>query len=227
LLRRSKTLAWAGRSAPEACLDQTTRTALPASPHRLYEDAAALVLGTFMAGLGLVLYGEARIVTSGMAGLALLLGYATPLDPGTLFFVLNIPFLILGWRRMGWRVLARTVVAIAVISLLTRFSPLMLGIAHVSPLYAALMGGILLGMGALALVRHRTGLGGINLLAMDLQERRGWRAGYTQLAFDGLVMIGACFVLDWRQVGLSMFGALVLNLILAMNHKPGRYLGVS
>ncbi|MBP0444267.1 YitT family protein [Roseomonas sp. SSH11] len=180
-----------------------------------------------MVGLGLVLYGEARIVTSGLAGLALLLGYATPLDSGLLFFALNIPFLSLGWRRMGARVLLRTVVAIAAVSLLARYSPAWLGIAHVSPLYAALMGGILMGMGVLALMRHRTGLGGINLLAMDLQERRGWRAGYVQMGFDALVLLGACFVLDWNQVALSLFGALVLNLILAMNHKPGRYLGVS
>jgi len=200
---------------------------MPASPHRLHEDAAALVLGTFMVSLGLVLYGEARIVTSGLAGLALLLGYATPLDPGTLFLALNVPFLGFGLRRMGWRVMARTVIAIAAISLLTRYAPAWFGIAHVSPFYATLMGGILLGMGALALVRHRTGLGGINLVAMDLQERRGWRAGYVQMAFDSLVMLGSCFVLDWPQVALSLFGAVVLNLIVAMNHKPGRYLGVS
>ena len=62
---------------------------------------------------------------------------------------------------------------------------------------------------------------------MHLQERRGWRAGYVQLGFDALVMLAACAVLDPRQVGLSMFGALVVNLIVAMNHRPGRYLGVS
>ncbi|MBB5692496.1 uncharacterized membrane-anchored protein YitT (DUF2179 family) [Roseomonas pecuniae] len=197
------------------------------SPHRLHEDAAALVIGVTMVSLGLVLYGEARLVTSGLAGLALLLGYATPLNSGTLLFTLNIPFLLYGLRRMGWRVLARTVVAIAGIALLTRFSPVVLGIAHLSPPYAALMGGILMGMGALALVRHRTGLGGISLVAMDLQERRGWRAGYVQLVFDLLVMFSALFVLDLGQVGLSLFGAVVLNLVLALNHKPGRYLGVS
>ncbi|WP_338661162.1 YitT family protein [Pararoseomonas sp. SCSIO 73927] len=200
---------------------------LPPSPHRTHEDAAALVLGTFMVSLGLVLYGEARLATSGLAGVALLLGYVTPLDAGTLFFLLNIPFLLFGLWRMGWRVLLRSLVAIAAVSLLTRFAPQLLGVAHVLPLYGALMGGILIGMGALALVRHRTGLGGINLVAMHLQERRGWRAGYVQLSFDALVMLAACAVLDLRQVGLSMLGAVVVNLIVAMNHRPGRYLGVS
>jgi uncharacterized membrane-anchored protein YitT (DUF2179 family) len=197
------------------------------SPHSLYEDVAALILGTTMVSLGLALYGEARLVTSGLAGLALLLGYVTPMNAGTLFFLLNIPFLLFGWRQMGWRVLLRTAIAIAGVSLLTRFAPLWLGFSHVSPVYAAIMGGILIGMGALALIRHRTGLGGTQLVAMHLQEKRGWRAGYLQLGFDTLVMLGACFALDWGRVGLSMLGALVVNLILAMNHKPGRYLGVS
>ncbi|MCR0981994.1 YitT family protein [Roseomonas populi] len=207
---------------------QSERTVpLSPSPHRLYEDAAALLLGTFMVSLGLVLYGEARLVTSGLAGLALLLGYVTPLNAGTLFFLLNLPFLVFGLWRMGWRVLLRTLVAIGAVSLLTRFAPLWVDMQHVSPFYGALMGGILIGMGALALVRHRTGLGGTNLVAMHLQEKRGWRAGYVQLGFDVLVMLAACTVLDPQQVGLSMFGAVVVNLIVAMNHKPGRYLGVS
>ncbi|WP_424814257.1 YitT family protein [Roseococcus sp. YIM B11640] len=200
---------------------------LVGSPHSLWDDAAALVIGVSMVSLGLSLYAEARLTTSGLAGLALLLGYVTPLDPGTLFFLLNIPFLVFGATRMGWKVLLRTVVTIAAVAIATRLAPYWIAIGWVAPPYAALLGGVLIGMGVLGLVRHRTGLGGTNLVAMYLQEKRGWSAGWLQLGFDALVMLAALFVLDWRQVALSMFGALVLNLIVAMNHKPGRYLGVS
>ncbi|MCK8787695.1 YitT family protein [Roseomonas sp. NAR14] len=185
------------------------------------------MIGVTMVSLGLVLYGEARLTTSGLAGLALLLSYATPLDTGTLFFLLNLPFMLFGLRMMGRRVLLRTLLTIAAVAVTTRLAPHLIVIGWVSPTYAAVAGGILLGMGVLSLLRHRTGLGGTNLVAMYLQERYGWSAGWTQLAFDTLVMLGALFALDWHQVALSMVGALVLNLIVAMNHKPGRYLGVS
>lgn len=33
--------------------------------------------------------------------------------------------------------------------------------------------------------------------------------------------------LPLERVGLSVLGAVALNLIIALNHKPGRYMGVS
>ncbi|MBB3233032.1 YitT family protein [Halomonas stenophila] len=39
------------------------------------------------------------------------------------------------------------------------------------------MGGSLIGLGMRVLFRHRTSLGGINILALFLQQRHGWRAG--------------------------------------------------
>ncbi len=45
------------------------------------------------------------------------------------------------------------------------------------------------------------------------------------------MLIGTLFValalLPMDRVGLSVLGAVALNLIIALNHKPGRYMGVS
>ena len=84
-----------------------------------------------------------------------------------------------------------------------------------------------MGLGLLALFRHRTGLGGVNILALYLQETHGIRAGWFQLGIDALILLGALFLLPWDKVLVSLLGAAVLNLILAINHKPGRYMGVS
>jgi len=201
--------------------------ALPAYPHTIWDDAIALVIGVTLVSLGITLYGAVQITTSGLAGLSLLLSYVSRFDAGTLFFLLNVPFMAFGFWRMGWKVLLRSAITIAAVAIMTRTAPHYLTLGWVAPGYAALMGGVLVGMGVLGLARHRTGLGGTMLVALYLQERYGLSVGWTQLAFDTLVMVGALFVLDWQQVALSMFGAFVLNLIVAMNHKPGRYLGVS
>ena len=55
---------------------------------------------------------------------------------------------------------------------------------------------------------------------------RGWRAGYVQMGLDLVTVLLAATVTDWRTVGLSLVGAVVVNLVLALNHRPGRYLGV-
>ena len=100
-------------------------------------------------------------------------------------------------------------------------------ISHISPIYAALAGGTLTGVGLLILFRHRTSLGGINILALYLQERYGFRAGYVQLAIDVVILFASSFVLEPENLALSLAGAAVLNLVLATNHRPGRYTGVS
>ena len=87
--------------------------------------------------------------------------------------------------------------------------------------------GILMGVGLLILFRHRTGLGGVNLIALYIQERFGWRAGYVQLGIDAVIMVCALFVLPPGKVALSLLGAAIMNMILAMNHRPGRYMAIS
>ncbi|ATJ84255.1 YitT family protein [Halomonas beimenensis] len=200
---------------------------LPTDPHRLYEDLLAMLLGTLFVALGVNFYTEATLLTGSTAGMALLMQYATGWSFGLLFFLLNLPFYALAIRRMGWNFTLRTFVAIGLVSLFSELTGQWIAIERLHPLYAALMGGSLIGLGMLVLFRHRTSLGGINILALFLQERYGWRAGYVQLAIDGMILLVAFFMLPLDKVALSVFGALAMNLIIALNHKPGRYLGVS
>ena len=74
------------------------------------------------------------------------------------------------------------------------------------------------------LFRHQASLGGVGILAVYLQKSRGWRAGYVQLCVDAGIVLGAFFVATPTQVGISIIGAVVLNILLAINHKPGRYI---
>lgn len=208
-------------------MTQATIAAPVGERHRFYEDVFAMLVGTLMVSLGLALYAKATLVTGGAAGLALLLQVATRFDFGILFFVLNLPFYWLAVSRMGWRFGVRTFIAVGLVSLFTWATPFWLRIETVEPLYAALAGGSLMGLGLLALFRHRTGLGGINILALYLQERHGIRAGWFQLAVDGAILVAAFLLLPPSKVAFSLAGTAVLNLILAVNHKPGRYLGVT
>src|SRR5690606_29411914 len=102
-----------------------------------------------------------------------------------------------------------------------------IGIGRIEPLFAALVGGGLMGLGILSLFRHKASVGGINILALFLQERFGIRAGYFQLGVDAVILVIAFFVLPPDRVLYSILGARVLNMIIALNHRPGRYVGFS
>ena len=69
-------------------------------------------------------------------------------------------------------------------------------------------------------------LGGIGIMAIYFQKRRGWRAGTVQMAVDAFILLGAFWVVAPLQVALSLLGAAALNMVIAVNHRSGRYFGV-
>jgi len=198
----------------------------PLDRHTLFEDAQALVTGTLCISLGIALFKHAGLLTGGTAGLAFLLHYVTEVSFGKLFFVINLPFYWIAWRRMGQAFTVKTFAAVALLSGLTELQPLVMSFGLLQPLYAAVMGGLLMGAGFLMLFRHQASLGGVGIVALVLQQERGWRAGKVQMAVDCAIVLAALFVVDPQRIAYSLVGAVALNLTLAVNHKPGRYVAM-
>ena len=198
----------------------------PVDRHTPLEDLQALLTGTLFISLGIAMFKHAGLLTGGTAGLAFLLHYATGYSFGKLFFLINLPFYWIAWRRMGRRFTFKTFVAVALLSALTELQPLALHFDLLQPLFAAIVGGLLMGSGFLILFRHRASLGGVGIVALALQQERGWRASKVQMAVDVAILLVALFVVDPRRIGYSLVGALALNLTLAVNHKPGRYIAM-
>ena len=193
--------------------------------HSTFEDVQAILTAAGFISLGLRFLSQAGLLTGGTSGLALLLARVTPLTFGQLFVLLNLPFFWLGIRQMGWRFTVKTFAAILLVSGATDRLQLVLRVEWIHPLYAAVLGGFLMGIGLLILFRHQACLGGLNILAIWLQERRGVRAGVFQMAVDSLVVAASLLVVSPAVIGLSIVGAVALNVVLAVNHRPGRYLG--
>ncbi len=156
----------------------SVETASQAERHSAYEDLIAIVIGTLFVALGVVIYTKAVLLAGSTAGLALLLHYASGIGFWWLFFAVNLPFYILAVKKLGWAFTLRTFAAVTLVSIFSRLTSELISFSHLDPLYAAVMGGALSGTGLLILFRHRTGLGGINVLAIYLQDRFGLRAGY-------------------------------------------------
>ena len=194
--------------------------------HTFFEDVQALVTATLFVALGIGMYGHAGLLTGGTAGIAFLVHYATGWRFGPVFFVLNLPFAWFAVRTMGWRFTIKTFAAVALLAVFTEALPLALRFDWLQPVYAAVMGGFLIGVGLLMLFRHQASLGGLNVLVLWLQQRYGWRAGAVQMGIDCLIVVAALAIVDAKLVAISVIGAVALNLVVAVNHKPGRYLGM-
>lgn len=204
----------------------TTAPAPSPTRHSMIEDALGIATGTLVASLGLFLLKSAGVVTGGTAGLSLLISYATPVPFGVLFFAVNAPFFALALWKKGWIFTLKTALSVALVSGLSSVHVAALGVSHLSPVYAVVVGNVLAGLGVIVLFRHGASLGGFNIVALIAQERLGWRAGYVQMGFDVAVVLAAFAVVPAWLVLLSAGGAVVINLMIALNHRPGRYAGV-
>jgi len=194
--------------------------------HSLFEDAQALITGTLFVALGVALFKQAGMLTGGTVGIAFLLHYASHLPFGALFFCLNLPFYWLAYRRMGRAFTIKTICAVTLMSLLAEVLPRWLQFAQLNIWFAAIAGGLLIGAGMLILFRHKASLGGLNILVLYLQEKRGWRAGYVQAALDAAILLSSLAWVAPERIGLSMIGMAAMNAALAVNHRPGRYLAI-
>lgn len=193
------------------------------APHSPAEDVLGMLTGTFLASLGLHLLETSEAVTGGTAGLALLLTHATPLSLSWLFPLVNVPFFALAAWKKGWSFTLRTLLAVVAVSAFAPLHAAMIPVPELAPLYGVVAGNLLAGVGLLVLFRHGASLGGFNILALILQERAGLRAGYVQMGMDLCVVLTALTVVPVQNVLLSALGAVVLNIVLAFNHRPGRY----
>lgn len=188
----------------------------PTTPHSLYEDAQALLIGTLFVSVGVVLFGHTGLFAGGTAGIAFLIHYATGWNFGAVFFVVNLPFYGLAWKRMGRCFTFKTFAAVGLLAGLSNLVPHWLTLSQLQPVFSAVFGGLLIGGGMLILFRHRASLGGFNVLVLYLQERFGWRAGKLQMGLDCSIVLCAFALTDWQHIALSVLGGSEFDL----GHQP-------
>ncbi len=193
--------------------------------HTPLEDAQAFALATSLCGFAVVMFTHLGLITGQTAGLAVLISYVTGWGFGPVFFVINLPFYALAWVRMGPRFTIKSFVAVGLLSVMTTILPIHISFDTLTPLVGGLLAGALAGLSLIVLFRHGASLGGIGVLALYLQDKTGFRAGWTQLIFDAVLFATALLVIGGLPIVYSLLGAIVTNLIIAVNHRPDRYTG--
>lgn len=196
-----------------------------AVPHTLWDDLLGILTGTFIASLGIFLLKSGHVVTGGTAGLALFIGYLSGLSFALLLPLVNLPFLALAAWKKGWPFTLRSILCVLLVSVFSTLHAQVFDDLRLPTVYSALAGNLVVGVGLIILFRHGSSLGGFNVVALLAQELRGWRAGYVQMALDATVVLAALSTVTLANVAVSAVGAILLNLSLATNHRPGRYIG--
>jgi uncharacterized membrane-anchored protein YitT (DUF2179 family) len=131
-----------------------------------------------------------QFLAGGITGLSLLVHYALPFLPlGLIYFILNIPLFVIGWRFIGRRFclysLAGVVIFSAVIFLPYPVIPIQDMILN------AITAGIITGAGSGVILRSLGSAGGLDILTVFLYKKFSIRPGMFVLAFNAALMIAA------------------------------------
>ena len=191
--------------------------------HTLWENVQGIATGVFMTTIGLVFLTSAGLFIGQAAGLALIIAKLTDTSFGLWFFIVNTPFFLFGIRRLCWDFALRSIVAIGAISLLATLLPDFMTFDYLHPLLAAIANGVVTGIGILAALRHGAGLGGVSVAAAAIQDWTGFRAGYVLYIIDAIIFGIALLIYDFDIWVYSLIGAIILNGLIAVNHRSDWY----
>lgn len=122
-------------------------------------------------GAGLSLFIDPNnLAPGGVSGLSILINRLIPLETGTIFLILNIPILILGIYKFGWKFIISTLYATVMVSLFTNlFQPV--GALTNEPILGALAGSVMSAVGMGMVLRSGATTGGTDIIVKCLRQR--------------------------------------------------------
>jgi uncharacterized membrane-anchored protein YitT (DUF2179 family) len=143
------------------------------------------------------------VVSGGVTGIALLLHVIVPeLDTGAWYFLLNLPLIGLGWRRLGRRFMALTIIGIVFFSLAALgIKPRSL-IIH-NRIIATLLWGGICGLGAGMILRSRGSAGGCDILSIILSPQLGVSVATLGFVFNVVPLVAGLWIYDWDTIFYS------------------------
>ncbi len=174
-------------------------------------DYVLIFIGALLQALSMALfYIPGHLAAGGVSGVAQLIGNATGWSVGTLYVVLNLPLLLLGWRYLGGRrFLVRTVFAVLVYSFAMDLLALIVPANGITsdPMLNALYGGVIGGVGVGLVLRGQGTTGGTDILVRLLNRWRGIPYSHTYIATDVLVVFAAGLSFGWT---LALYAVVAL-----------------
>lgn len=152
-----------------------------------------------------------NIAPGGVTGIAILVNRFVAVPTGTVNLIINLPIVLLGLWKFGWRFICSTMYTLALITVFMNVLAFH-GAVTGDLLIAAVLGGALIGV-ALALVfRAGATTGGADIIVKALRTR--WRHIKTNilfLAFDGIVIMASWMVFQDLTVAFYAGIAVVVD----------------
>ncbi|WEK55076.1 MAG: YitT family protein [Candidatus Cohnella colombiensis] len=144
------------------------------------------------------------IIDGGITGISIVLSEITSVKLGLYIFIINLPFLYIGYKQIGKTFAISTLYGVAVMSVSTAL------LHPVEPftnekILAVLYGGLILGAGVGLVIRFGGALDGSEIVAILLSKRFRLPVGQIIMVFNVFIFIIAGFVFGADSAMYSIF----------------------
>lgn len=163
-----------------------------------------LLMGAILASIGIEEFlVPNRMIDGGITGISIITSYLTSFPLGIILFVLNLPFLIIGYRQIGKKFVSSTLFSITALSVGVTILKPFPGVTG-DMLLAAVFGGLVLGLGVGLIIRFGGSLDGTEIVGIILDKRTGFSVGEIIMFFNIFILSSAGFFFGWDKAMYSL-----------------------
>ncbi|MFC5464311.1 YitT family protein [Lederbergia graminis] len=175
---------------------------------RLFKEVQQIVMitiGAIIAAVGLELFLVPNsILDGGVIGLSIIGAELTGFKMSLFIIILNLPFLFIGFRKIGIKFTLHTLYGVVVLSIATSF------LHHLEPFtndlfLATIIGAVILGTGVGLVIRTGGALDGTEIIAIIISKKRPVSVGQTVMIINVFIFtLAALLVFSWETAMYSI-----------------------
>ncbi|MDQ6423288.1 YitT family protein [Paenibacillus sp. LHD-117] len=166
-----------------------------------------MTLGALLVAVGFNLFLiPHQLLSGGLSGISMMIGYVTGANIAWLYLVLNIPVLIWGWFMLGRRFVMWSIYSVVASTLFLRFVP----VIHTADdiLLGAVFGGVIVGFGSGLALRYGGSSGGFDVIASIMTKKRDFPIGMIIFLLNGFVI--AILIFFTRNWDLALYSLIAI-----------------
>ncbi|MBJ6359839.1 YitT family protein [Paenibacillus sp. GCM10012307] len=177
-----------------------------------------MILGSFLVAFGFNrLLIPFELLSGGVSGISMMIGYITGGNIGWLYFVLNFPILVWGLFTLGKRFILWSIISVITATAWLQFIPVKQVVGD--PLLGAIFGGVIVGLGSGLALRKGGSSGGFDIIASIVTRKRDLPVGMIIFLLNGIVILVLGWLIqDWDSAMYSMISIFAAGKVVDIIH---------
>jgi uncharacterized membrane-anchored protein YitT (DUF2179 family) len=160
-----------------------------------------------------------QLLSGGLSGMAMIVGYFTKWNIGLVYFVSNLPVLIWGLIVVGRKFIILSMISVVFTVWFMQLIPLNPANLSLDQTISAVFGGVLLGIGTGITLRIGGSSGGFDIIGFIVTRNRDFPLGTVLFVFNGAVVIVlGYFKQDWNLALYSMLSMYIVSRVMDTIH---------